>query len=370
MRNGLNLMHEFKYNETLEKLFTPSIVANVTKIHEGKGILPLATVTGQNTLERLNEIAKIQSAGASSRIEGIKITEKHLRELMDKSVRDLNANDRAVLGYRYVLETIDQTYNILRVSPAIILQLHDDMFRYMPDVKSAGKWRGSDRMLMMQYGQDSEEASPKRFHGVKTDAIDPSDIPSTMRELCNAYNTAVRENVYSPLIISIIFVLDFICIFPFEVGMGRMARLLALLLFNKNDFTIGRYISIDAEIERTKDEYFAAIKASAKGWEDGTNNYLPFIEYMLGVLNNCYAQLTGRTSALSVRGSNEMTIRRYFQSLEEPVSKIEILEANPTMSQKTLERILQKMQREGSIERVGAARATKYQRIVSEIPLL
>ncbi len=364
-------MHVFNYTSTLEKLFTPKISSQLAKIHEGKGVLPIATVTGQNTLEKLNEIAKTQSAGASSRIEGVKITEKHLRELVDKKVRELNENDRAVLGYRYVLETVDQTYNILRVSPAIILQLHDDMFRYMSDVKTAGKWRGGDRVLAMQYGESSivPEEGPKRFHGVRTDSIAPSEIPAKMRELCNAYSSAIREDVYSPLLISILFMLDFICIFPFEIGTGRMARLVFLLMLNKNDFTIGRYISVDAEIERTKDEYFAAIKASAKGWADNENDYLPFVEYMLRVVGNCYGQLTGRTSALSVRGSNEKTIRRYFQTIETPVSKIEILEANPTMSQKTLERILQKMQKEGSIERVGAARATKYQRIVHEIPL-
>ena len=364
-------MREFNYNATLEELFTPSIMASLAKIHEGKGILPLATVTGQDTLEKLNEIAKTQSAGASSRIEGIKITEKHLRELMDKKVRDLSENDRAVLGYRYALETIDNTYSILRVSPAIILQIHDDMFHYMSDVRTAGRWRGGDRVLAMQYGDAGElvDEAPKRFHGIRTNSVAPADIPARMREICNAYNTAVRENVYSPLLVSILFILDFICIFPFEIGTGRMARLLALLLFNKNDFTIGRFISIDAEIERTMDAYYDAIRASAKGWAEGTNDYAPFLEYMLGVLMNCYGQLTGRTSALSVKGSNEMTIRRYFQGLEKPVSKIEILEANPTMSQKTLERILQKMQREGSIERVGAARATKYQRIVPEIPM-
>lgn len=92
-----------------------------------------------------------------------------------------------------------------------------------------------------------------------------------------------------------------------------------------------------------------------RGWETGDNDYTPFVEYMLGVILKCYDELTERTSALSVRGSNEKTIRQYFQSIEEPVSKIEILEANPMMSQKTLERILQKMQKEHSIEKVGAA---------------
>lgn len=148
-----------------------------------------------------------------------------------------------------------------------------------------------------------------------------------------------------------------------------MSRLLASLMFDKIDFTVGRYVSIDSELEATQDEYFGTMKASAEGWETGDNDYTPFVEYMLGVILKCYGELTERTSALSVRGSNEKTIRQYFQSIEEPVSKIEILEANPMMSQKTLERILQKMQKEHSIEKVGAARATRYQRVVRQIPM-
>ena len=155
----------------------------------------------------------------------------------------------------------------------------------------------------------------------------------------------------------------------FDEGTGRMSRLLASLMFNKIDFTVGRYVSIDSELEATQDDYFGTMKESAQGWETGENDYTPFVEYMLDVILKCYEDLTDRTSALSVRGSNEKTIRQYFQSIDEPVSKIEILESNPMMSQKTLERILQKMQKEHSIEKVGAARATRYQRVVRQIPM-
>ncbi len=364
-------MRELTYDTTLQKLFTPSMVATLTKIHEGKGILPIASVTGHDTLDKLNEIAKTRSTGASCRLEGIKITEKHLRELLEDRAKTQSDTDNVVMGYRYVLETIDKTFNILRISPAIILQLHGDLFRFSNNVRNAGKWRGGDRARAMSYGQSPyvQPESPKRYHGIRTDMVDATDIPTQMRELCNAYNNAVRDETYSPLLVSILFILDFVCIQPFEQGTGQMARLLSLLMFNKNDFTVGRYISIDAEIEASQDTYFAALKESAKDWATGENDYLPFVEYMLNVLLKCYEELGERTSALSVRGSNEKTIRRYFQSIDEPVSKIEILEANPMMSQKTLERILQKMQREHSIDKVGAARATKYQRIVRQVPL-
>lgn len=180
----------------------------------------------------------------------------------------------------------------------------------------------------------------------------------------------MREKTYSPLLASIIFLLDFVCIYPFDEGTGRMSRLLASLMFDKIDFTVGRYVSIDSELEATQDDYFGTMKESAQGWETGENDYTPFVEYMLDVILKCYEDLTDRTSALSVRGSNEKTIRQYFQSIDEPVSKIEILESNPMMSQKTLERILQKMQKE-LIHREGGCRsgATRYQRVVRQIPM-
>ena len=345
-------MRDLDYDSTLQKLFTPGIVATLTQIHEGKGILPIASVTGHDTLEKLNEIAKTRDAGASCRLEGIKVTEKHLRELLDGKERANSDADKAVLGYRSVLETIDNSYSTLRISPAIILQLHSDLFRYADDVKSVGKWRGGDRARAASYGQTSFMPSdgPVKYHGIRTDLVSAPDV------LLSGNETGLL-------------LLDFICIYPFDDGTGRMSRLLASLMFDKIDFTVGRYVSIDSELEATQDEYFGTMKASAEGWETGDNDYTPFVEYMLGVILKCYDELTERTSALSVRGSNEKTIRQYFQSIEEPVSKIEILEANPMMSQKTLERILQKMQKEHSIEKVGAARATRYQRVVRQIPM-
>lgn len=93
-------MRDLDYNATLQKLFTPSIVATLTQIHEGKGILPIASVTGQDTLKKLNEIAKTRDAGASCRLEGIKVTEKHLRELLDGKERANTDATKAMLGCR------------------------------------------------------------------------------------------------------------------------------------------------------------------------------------------------------------------------------------------------------------------------------
>lgn len=112
----------------------------------------------------------------------------------------------------------------------------------------------------------------------------------------------------------------------------------------------------------TKEAYYEALAASSIGWNEGENDYMPFATYMLGVIGACYATLDERLSLLSLGDSNEDKLREYFDSLAASASKREIMDAVPTMSQRTVERILQKLQAEGCIEKVGAARATRYRK--------
>ena len=126
---------------------------------------------------------------------------------------------------------------------------------------------------------------------------------------------------------------------------------------------MGKYVSIEAEIERTKETYYEALQASSVGWHEGTSDYLPFVTYMLGVMASCCRTLDERYALLSSTGSNEDILRSYFDGVVGPVTKRQILDDNPVMSQRTVERILQKMQAEGYIEKVGAARSTAYRRV-------
>ena len=142
-----------------------------------------------------------------------------------------------------------------------------------------------------------------------------------------------------------------------------MSRLMTLLLAYRSGYTVGKYVSIEAEIEATKATYYEALQASSAGWHDGESDYLPFVTYMLGVMGACYRTLDERFALLSSSGSNEDVLRSYFDGLLGKVTKRQIMDDNPVMSQHTVERILQKMQAEGYIEKVGAARSTAYRKV-------
>jgi hypothetical protein len=162
--------------------------------------------------------------------------------------------------------------------------------------------------------------------------------------------------------VSLVFVFDFVSIHPFNDGNGRMSRLLTLLLTYHSGYDVGKYVSIEAEIERTKATYYEALAASSADWAEGENDYVPFATCVLGVMGACYRDLDERVALLSTGAKGEDVLRAYFASLAGTAAKRQIMDDNPTLSRRTAELVLQKLQAEGVVEKVGAAMAMVYRR--------
>lgn len=344
----------FDYGMKLHQLMNPQIVSALGFIHEQRGRQSIYATIKPDALNKLCEVAKIQSTGASNRIENISTTDRRLRELMEQKTEPKNRDEREISGYRYVLDVIHERHDDIPITPGVILQLHRDLYRYL-DASFAGKWKDADNTIAerLPSGRLVTRFTP-------TPAI---ATPTAIREICDAYTNEVEKGTYDPILVSLIFVFDFASIHPFNDGNGRMSRLMTLLLLYRSGYTVGKYISIEAEIEKTKETYYEALGASSIGWNEGKNDYTPFITYMLGIIGACYSTLDARLSVLSSSDSNGNTIKRYFDSLITSASKREIMNSNPTISQRTIERILLNLQAEGYIEKVGAARATRYRKV-------
>lgn len=345
-------MEQFEYGRILQGLMTPRVVSALCGVHEHRGRQRMYAQTQPQELLNLCEVAKIQSTGASNRIENISTTEKRLREIVVEDVQPRNRDEREIAGYRYVLDEIHQSHDDIPVTPNVILQLHRDLYRYL-DVLHAGRYKDADNLI-------AERVDGKlvaRFRPTSAVAT-----PSAAERICNEYKVQIDSGEFDPLLVSLVFVFDFVSIHPFNDGNGRMSRLLTLLLMYKNGYTIGKYISIEAEIELSKETYYEALSASSPGWERGESNYEPFVLYMLGVVAACCAKLDKRMDIVSTSGSNEEVVRAYFESLVSPVNKREIMDDNPGLSQRTIERILGRLQEEGLVEKTGAARSTRYRR--------
>ena len=346
-------MAQFEYEKTLDMLMIPEVVSALGDIRELKGKTASLSALNPETFSALVEVAKIQSTGASNRIENISASDKRLRELMTNKTDPKNRDEREIAGYRYVLDEIHESHDNIPVTPNVILQLHRDLYRFSGD-SHAGKWKDSDNVIAERTAEGELVA---RF--IPTSA---AGTPAAVERICRKYSRQIDDGTYDPLLASLVFVFDFVSIHPFNDGNGRMSRLLTLLLMYRNGYDVGKYVSIEKEIENSKETYYEALSASSTGWQNGENDYVPFVTYMLGIVTACYRELESRFSVVALPAGNEESIRAFFDRLVGTATKREIMDANPNMSQRTLERILAKLQDEGVVEKVGAARSTAYRR--------
>lgn len=347
-------MREFNYIDVPDGLFDAKLVNQIAMIHECKGRQQLFAEAKPDALERLCEVAKVQSTDASNRIEGVFTTDRRLRELMRQSVEPRNRNEEEIAGYRDVLSTIHESYDYIDVQPGVILQLHRDLYRHT-GLFFGGRWKDSDNVIA-EVDQDGNRRV--RFRPLPAVAV-----PEAMEALCGAYNDAVSRSGIDPLVLAAMFTFDFICIHPFNDGNGRMSRLLTLLLLYRSGYLVGKYVSIEHEIEQTKATYYESLQASSRGWAEGGNDYGPFVRYLLGCIVAAYREFENRVEGVSFkRLSKPERIEALFDRKLGKVTKADILAELPDVSKITVERTLSDLLSRGKIEKIGGGRSTGYVR--------
>ena len=345
-------MREFIYTKRWDKMLTPEIVGLLTKIHEFKGEQNLFIEAHADQLTELMEIAKIQSTEASNKIEGIYTSDERLKKLvMDKTMPQSRA-EQEIAGYRDVLNTIHESYDYIQVKPNVILQLHRDLYRFM-GAGVGGHFKTTDNIIAEI---DNEGNKKVRFNPVPA-----WETPSAIDNLCFAFDEVMRDEIIEPLIVIPMFVLDFLCIHPFNDGNGRMSRLLTLLLLYRSGYIVGKYISIEKMIEMTKETYYEALQASSVGWHEGENDYIPFINYMLGVVVASYREFSSRVRLLTTSGlSKGDRVGEIIKQTVGTITKAEIMNKCPDISQITIQRALIDLQEQEKIIKIGGGRYTKY----------
>lgn len=157
------------------------------------------------------------------------------------------------------------------------------------------------------------------------------------------------------------FILDFLCIHPFNDGNGRMSRLLTLLLLYQAGFIVGKYISIEKIIEDSKETYYEALQDSSVNWHQNENDYKPFVNYMLGVIVKAYKEFESRVKLLTdSRLSKADRICEIIKTHIGPITKSELMKMNPDISDTTIQRTLADLLKSGEINKIGGGRYTKY----------
>lgn len=345
-------MRSYNYENKWSELMTPEIVSLLTTIHEYRGKQRLFIEAKPDTLEHLMEIAKIQSTDASNRIEGIYTDSTRLKNIVMNKTVPKNRSEKEIAGYRDVLATIHENHDFIPIKPSYILQLHRDLYKFS-GIQSGGIYKKNDNQIT-----ETREDGTKfvRFVPVEAWAVEPS-----VDSLCKAYENAIAEEKIDPLLLIPMFILDFLCIHPFSDGNGRMSRLLTLLLLYKNDYIVGKYISIEKLINDDKVTYYEKLQESSAGWHEENNDYVPFIEYTLGLIVAAYREFESRVTILSLSGlSKPERVRETIKSTLGRITKAELMKQCPDISQTTIQRTLNTLQKNGEIIKIGDRKNASY----------
>lgn len=345
-------MHTFEYAKIAQNLLTPDVVNMLSVLHEYRGKQDLYIEAHSDTLSVLLDIAKIQSTKASNSIEGIFTSNERLEALVLEKATPQNRSEEEIAGYREVLTIIHENFDSIPITPNIILQLHRDLYAYSHSAEG-GKFKNSDNVIAEF---DSEGHKKVRFLPVPA-----FQTPEAIEQMCANFTEAVNADIYDPLLLIPIFILDFLCIHPFNDGNGRMSRLLTLLLLYRSGYIAGKYVSMEMLIEKTKATYYEALQSSSAGWHESENDYLPFIRYYLGVEIKGYKEFQSRVELMYNRNlSKADRVKAIFNTKTGKITKADILAFCPDISQTTVERTLNELLVSGFIEKTGSGKSTGY----------
>lgn len=343
-------MRNYNYRDKWQKLLTPEIVKKLTLISEYKGEQRLFIEAHKDELKELVEIAKIQSTEASNRIEGIFTADDRLKNLVQEKTTPRNRDESEIAGYRDVLNIIHENYDYIPINANYFLQLHRDLYKFVGNV-DGGVFKTGDNII-----QEEDDKGNKK---VRFRPVPAWETAESIDALCEAYRDAKGD--VDPLILNAMFILDFLCIHPFNDGNGRMSRLLTLLLLYQSDYIVGKYISIEKIIEESKEMYYEVLQDSSLNWHENENDYKPFVNYMLGVIVNAYKEFGSRVELVTNPNlSKSDRIREIIKNHIGTITKSELLEMNPDISDTTVQRTLAELLKNNEIKKIGGGRYTKY----------
>ena len=347
-------MRTFNYTQMKNYKWDSEIVGYIAAIYKEAGKQELYLKQRPEELEKLVEIAKIQSTEASNEIEGIVTTNSRIKQLVAEKTTPKNRNEQEIAGYRDVLNTIHESFDAIPITPNYILQLHKILYSQMNN-PMAGRTKSVQNYISSTYPDGHTE--------ILFTPLDPFETPDALQSICDQYNLVIGNNVVEPLIAIPVFIHDFLCIHPFNDGNGRMSRLLTTLLLYRNNFFVGKYISLEAKIAKNKDLYYESLRLSQEGWHTGEEDILPFVKYLLGTILSAYKDFADRYALVETKMSALETVRKATQYKIGRFNKQDIRELCPSWSDSSIESALRKLIESGEIKREGKGKDTVYYRI-------
>ena len=231
------------------------------------------------------------------------------------------------------------------------MQLHQVLYRYSQR-GIGGRFKNTQNYIT-EIKESGEQI-------VRFMPLDPFETPTAIEKMCESFNRETDACEIDPLILIPAFIVDFLCVHPFNDGNGRMSRLLTTLLLYRAGYVVGKYVSLESKIEKTKESYYKALEKSDINWNREENDITPFIKYILGTVLAAYRDFEQRVILVEDKSSAIDLVRNAVNNTIGKFIKSDIMELVPSVGKTSVENSLKILIEEGVIGRDGKGKATFY----------
>ena len=315
----------------------------MTDISKSQGRQELYSKQAPQLLKVMREMALVQSAESSNRIEGITIQPDRLKPLVLGNARPKDRSEEEVQGYRKTLNLIHTNYSDLAITPELLKKLH---YIIQEGSGDAGHFKRVDNEIV--------ETKPGKAPFIRFKPVSFKNTPRAVGELCLLYRHAINQEHVPPLLAIPALVLDFLCIHPFRDGNGRVARLLTLLALYQHGFEVGRYISLEKLVEDTREDYYRVLLESSKHWHEGKHDIIPWLNYLLAIIRRAYGEFESRAGQVrSARGAKTALILDAIKSFAGKFALSDLERACPGVSRDMVRRVLKDLRAKGDLKCIG-----------------
>jgi Fic family protein len=344
------------YNQRLANL-PAAIWDKITQIDELKGRWLGGVRLGPQVLGRLKQSVLVTSTGASTRIEGARLSDEDIEKLMRGiAIQKFSDRDRQeVIGYFELLNNVFDSWERLRFSEGLIKHFHRELLKYVEkDTFHRGEYNHQENKVHMV------DAAGQSI-GILFDTTPAYLTPKEMQELVEWTQDALKTRKHHPLLIIGGFLVQFLQIHPFQDGNGRLSRILTNLLMLQAGYAFMPYISHEKLVEDNKPEYYLSLRQSQKTLQTGQENIVPWLTFFLDVT---LAQAKTALDLLSdeniekLLSPRQVGVWRYMQANREVTPK-ELSDALD-IPRPTINQVLSRLLDLGKIERIGLGRGTRY----------
>jgi Fic family protein len=336
------------------------IWSKITKIDEIKGRWIGGVNLSPQILGRFKQSVLVTSAGASTRIEGAKLTDKEVEKLIQglKIGKWKNRDEQEVSGYYELLKNVFDSWKTLTLSESSIKHFHNEMLKYVSkDEKHKGEYKRIPNDVVMKDAKGN-------VIGVVFETVPPYLTSKKMQELVDWTKITLEEKKLHPLLVVGNFIVEFLDIHPFQDGNGRLSRILTNFLLLKEGYLYMPYVSHEKLIEDNKNNYYIALRRSQKTFGEKIENITDWLEYFLTILlkqSEMAVELLESEQVEKLLSLKQLSVWNYLLGTNEATPS-EISEktkiARPTVNQ-----ALTKLLKLKKIEKISSGRGTRYRKL-------